>query len=584
MSVTRKQSPRKAALLSGLVIASTALSGPAFALHSSLSAAAVTPSVTTVTRLSLATGAGAGGEKLLISGVNLAEKDGSDWDAKAVKFGASTVSGANVEALSKDALEVTTPAGAAGKVTVLVGDAKKGPTYTYTGAAITVGTDQDDLDALEPEAEKGLANVEIAGTNFDVKNTKVLVGGKPAKASKGKTATATKLTVDFPAGVGGVQDVVVSDTRGSKYVGYVTYSSKSITAASYTGKAYTTLDSNIVVTGTNLDQVKSATFDAVKATPASTKDATKLTVKIPKGAAKTADLVLSTAYGKTATLSVERVAASTPTVTGVSGSSTSAASDATISGTNLSALQSVTLTPTSGKAVKITKFTDNTATSAKFKLAKLAAGDYKVVAVTPAATASAPYTMTAGVDPVVSSPAPTLSSATISSDGKDLEVNGANLSGATKFTYKKGSDSAVEVTTGFSVAAGGAQLTHSFGSGLAAGSYTVSVTTPGGTSLTTSFTVPAPVVSAPTVSNVVYDDTDIAAIELNLTGTNLGALTKVTATDADDEVTEYTTGITSSSSSAASVALEDAALAPGVYQVTATNSGGTSTAFELTVS
>ena len=105
----------------------------------------------------------------------------------------------DVTALSAAALLVDVPAGANGAVLVTVGDAVKGPKFTYA-APITVTTNQAALTALAPVSETGLADRPLAGTNF-TKATKILVGGKAVKVAKDGLALRTKITFAFPAGL-----------------------------------------------------------------------------------------------------------------------------------------------------------------------------------------------------------------------------------------------------------------------------------------------------------------------------------------------------------------------------------------------
>lgn len=399
----RNRTPRTAALFLSLALAGGA------ALTIPAANAAVDPTAPVVKRLSATKGVA--GDKIFVQGANLATVDdnGTPADtsddelaAVAVKFdnaveGATDLTASTVTALSKTALVVTLPAGANGTYTVLAGAAVKGPKFTYS-APITVTTNQAALSALEPVSETGLVDAVVTGTNF-TKATKVIVGGKSVKINKdGLKADGTEIKFAYPTGLWGIQDVVVSDPSKTVYIGYVTYEGKKPTIGTVTGTSYVEVASTLEITGgTNLDLVTGVTYDGVKAAFKVTKDdATKLSVTVPAGAAKTGgDLVVTTKYGETATKTVNRVAASVPTVTAVSTVTKNVAGEATLTGTNLTGLKKVVVTAvTGGKVYAGAKIAVVSATSAKVTLPALPAGDYKVVVTAISATASTDFTFT----------------------------------------------------------------------------------------------------------------------------------------------------------------------------------------------
>lgn len=415
MSVHRNRTPRMAAVLAGAALGATFLTttpaAQAVVHHAGLSHSAVqrvTSPTTVVKRLSMTQGVE--DDTVLIQGTALATNTAADGDpavykAADVKFGGSTVTDDETKDLATDGVEalnattvlVTVPAATAATatagapaVTVLAGDATKGPKFTYLFDA-TVTTTQSNLSGLAPVSETGLEAQTIAGTNF-TKKTKVIVGGKTAKVT---ASTATALTVNFPAGLVGLQDVVVNDGRTSLYVGYVTYTATAPTVTADDGDAIAQLPTKVTLTGTHLDLVTGVTFDGVKAAFARSKVATSLTVTVPKGAAVTgADLVVSTKYGATATYTgLDRVDAATPTVTSVNGASQSGGT-VIINGTNLLGLKSVVLTDTDGAVFRATSIRVESATKATATLPKLAADDYDVVATTVAPTASTAFSLT----------------------------------------------------------------------------------------------------------------------------------------------------------------------------------------------
>lgn len=528
MSFHRNRTPRMAALFLGATLGAASLTmvpvaaQAASAPHASVSVAskAVTPA-TVVTRLSSAKGVA--GDTVLVKGTGLATRPSSTWLAKAVTFGETTVASNKVTALSATALLVEVPAGANGVVTVLVGDATKGPKFTYAAPA-TITTDQDDLDVLDPVSETGLADVAIDGTNF-TKATKVVVGGKPAKINKEGGFTATKLTVAFPAGLVGEQDVVVVDGGKNYFVGFVTYYGKPVSMTGFTGTSYVEQPSAIELTGTNLDLVASVTYDGAKASfkkPA--KGVTdKLTVTVPKGeAVEDGDLVLSTKYGATDTLELDRVTAPTPVVTAVSTVTPATAGEVTLTGTGLTGLKKVVIKNAAGKAFNGSKISVVSSTSAKVTLPALVAGTYKMTVTAISATSSAELTVTVGSS-TPSTPAPTVSGVT-STDGEAVTIAGTNLTGATAVSIT-GTDAPGTISSGLTVNGGGTQITLTLDDALAAGSYQVTVTTPGGTSTAATLTVTA--AEEPVVVTLDSADYDADTRVITVSGENVESATKI---------------------------------------------------------
>ena len=168
----RNRTPRTAALFLSLALAGGAAltTAPAFAAD---------PPVTSVARLSVAKAKV--GDVVLVKGAKLATKDDKGtpatnddvWVAKTVKFGDKTVPTDDVVARSATTLLVEVPAAASGTVNVLVGDAVKGPKFTYQA---TITTDQDDLDDVVVSSEEGAKAQTVVGDHI-TKSTKVFVGG-----------------------------------------------------------------------------------------------------------------------------------------------------------------------------------------------------------------------------------------------------------------------------------------------------------------------------------------------------------------------------------------------------------------------
>ncbi|WP_121253424.1 IPT/TIG domain-containing protein [Nocardioides ferulae] len=399
MSVRRSRAARVAAIFAAVLLGGAALTAvPALSVSASggltPGVARIDEPVTTVKRLSNATGVP--GQTVLVVGSNLARKVGESLVPHPVKFG--TADAVVSKAVSETALEVTVPNAptevVAGATTVMVtvGTATKGPKFSYL-LDLTVTTTATNLGELEPISETGLPGASITGTNFS-KATKVSVGGKKAKT---ELKSATELTVHYPAGLVGAQDVVVSDARLAKYVGYVTYLPTQPTITAVSGTAVAELPTKVTLTGTDLNLVTSVMYDNKKATFTKSKDPTSLTVTIPVGAPVVGGvLTVSTKYGGTASTTLDRVTAKMPEVSGVVGADP-AGGTVIVFGNYLLGLKSLVLTAVDGgtsypaKSLKVEGPGKATAT-----LPPLPAGTYDVVATTVAADASLPFRLSIG--------------------------------------------------------------------------------------------------------------------------------------------------------------------------------------------
>ena len=586
----RKVSPRKATILTGVVLASTVFGGPALAATQLTAASnvvrAATPTVSTVvSRLSLPYGPSAGGGKLLVSGTKLATaaNDGA-LTAKTVKFGTVSVPTGDVVAVSTSALEVVVPAkGTAAKVSVLVGDATKGPGYTYVAPDVTVSTDQDALDDLAPSSDTGLAEATLAGTNFEP-TTRVLIGGLPTKS----TATASEITYALPAGLAGVQDVVVSDPRNTVYVGHVEYTAKVPTVTKASSYAVTEASTPVTLTGTNLDAVTAVTFvkddAAEKVAFAKTTDPTKLVLTVPKGAAKVGEIKVATKYGKTASVALERKASVKPAVTAVDGA-VAAGGPVTLTGTNLVGLKSVKVTNAT-KAFTGTVVAVKDATEATVKLPPMAAGTYDLAATSSSASASEKYSFT------VASSTPTASSVAVDAAKTKVTITGTKLAAITKIAVTPASGTAVYKPVGKFVSnADGTSVSVTLTPALADGTYGVVATNAFGSTTKVDLTVgtPAPAPApAPTLSGAVYTasaDSTSGDPELALTGSNLASDTQVRYyAEGDDPSTDSVTPASVSYATSTLTAVLAGDLATGTYKVQVSANGTTwSTASDVVV-
>jgi uncharacterized delta-60 repeat protein len=149
------------------------------------------------------------------------------------------------------------------------------------------------------------------------------------------------------------------------------------------------------------------------------------------------------------------------------------------------------------------------------------AGTYTATATDPATGCT--YTSNAVV---VTTPAPTLATLSPSSGlaGSTLAATGTNLQGASAITFTSSTGPATAAPAGYVVASDGTGISGiGVPAGLAPGAYTLTVTTPNGTSNGRTYTV---VVPAPAISSFA-PTSGAAGTPVTLTGTNLDRVTGV---------------------------------------------------------
>jgi hypothetical protein len=561
----------------------------------------------TVSRVSVATGSQAGGTVLTVLGANLAEEvveapadpapadpapadpapaattTAVSWTTPTVTFTipavkggtATTITAEDVTVLSDGAVRVVVPPSAVvGKsvVSVTNGTASssttKGPAFTYTAAAPVVSSVAGTL-----TSEAG-GTVTINGTYLGDKATKVLIGGKAAKVST--DSTASTLTVTAPAGLAGVQDVVVTTKGGTVDGGNVSYSAKPVTVTWGAPKVTVEKGGAFDITGVNLNTVVGGTFTdsaghVAKVTvkqPTATADkgkGLKLTVTVPNKAGKDAiaagegTIVLNSAYASSAPQKITVVKVGAPTITSKDVTLTVAGGSATLVGTNLHYITSVklgTTVLTAGTGYTVNEAgTELTLTvPAQTKAAKL-----PVTVVTDGGTAS--YSLP--VSAVLTSAAYDAGTKVVTLSGSGLgSLTGIKVTDAAKATvattFKAATDGKKSVATAYKTA-------------LAAGTYTVTAGDASGATFSTTFTVASDVVVAPAV----ITGASFADGTLSLTGTDLDTLTGVKVTGPAPAVTEQPG--TFAAASATSATVTGLTLEAGDYTVAGTSAGTTVT-------
>jgi hypothetical protein len=438
----------------------------------------------TVTGLHPTSGLEAGGTLVTITGVNYT-------GATAVDFG--TTPATNVTVVSDTSITADSPAGTGVvnvTVTTAVGTSAVSPAdeFTYTPAYPPVVT------GVSPSSgpAAGGTLVTITGTSF-TGATAVDFGTKPATSVT--VVNDTTITADSPAGTGTV-DVNVTTPVGTSatspadqftYVVAPTVTGISPTSGSTAG------GTAVTITGTALTGATAVDFGTVPATNVSVVNATTVTVVSPAGTG-TVDVTVTTPGGTSATSSADQytfTAAVAPTVTGISPTSGSTVGGTlvTITGTSFTGATAVDFGTT--PATNVIVVNDSTLTADS----PAGTGAVHVTVTTPAgtsATSSADqYTYTAAVAPTVTGLSPTSGS---TAGGTLVTITGTGFTGATAVDFGTTPATNVKVVNDSAITADSPAGT---------GTVDVTVTTPAGTSATSSadrYTYTAAV--APTVTGI----------------------------------------------------------------------------------
>jgi hypothetical protein len=511
------------AQLAGLVDITVATTGGSSATSAAdqYTYVATAPAVSSVTPNR---GPTAGGTTVTINGSNFN-------GATAVKFGNNP--GTNVSVISPTQITATAPAGAAGNVDVTVstpyGTSTTGAQdqFTYADAPAPAVT------GVNPSSGPmtGGTSVTVSGTNF-TGATAVYFGGTAAASFT--VVNDTTITVPAPAAAAGEVDVTVTTPYGTSFTSpsdAFTYNqaAPSVTAVSpNTGS--TAGGTSVTITGSNLTGAWRVYFGSTPAPSFTVTADNSITATAPVGTAATVDITVVTPGGTSATGTADRftytAAANVPTVTAVSPSSgpIGGGNPVTITGTNFTGASAVAF----GTA-NATTFTVNSATSITATVPPGTAATVDVTVTTAAgvsATGTADhYTFTAAA-PAVSGVVP---SAGPAAGGTRVTITGSNLSGAT--AVKFGTVAAASFTVN---SAGQITVTAP---AQAVGTYDITVTTPNGTSGTSSadrFTYanpPAPsVLSISPSSGPVAGGTSVTINGFYFTGATAVKFGGVTAT------------------------------------------------------
>jgi serine/threonine protein kinase len=461
-----------------------------------------------VTGISPNSGSTTGGTTVTISGTHLN-------GATEVSFGAAA---AMIVSESSTQITVISPAGAAGPVNVTV------TTMAGTSAATTVGrfsyrtsvhaTPRPTLRGISPSSGPiaGGTKVTLGGTNLSGA-TGVSFGSTGAAIV---SDSGTQITVTSPAGNGTV-NVTVTTKGGTSGAVQFTYA---VPAPAVTGispnSGSTAGGTKVTLTGTNLSGATGVSFGGAAGKIVSD-SGTQITVTSPAGTGN-ANVTVTTKGGTSRGVRFT-YAVPAPAVTGISpdGGSTAGGTKVTITGTHLSGATGVSFGGASASIVS------DSSTQVSVTSPAGSAGTVNVTVTTPggtSATGSADhFTYTVPV------PAPTVTEVKpdsgLTNGGTTVTIVGDNLENATGVSF--GGAAATIVSNSDETIT----VTSPAGS---AGTVNVTVTTPGGTSATSSadyftYTVPVP---APTVTEVKPDSGPAGGgTTVTIVGDNLENVTSV---------------------------------------------------------
>ncbi|KSV75556.1 hypothetical protein N185_17090 [Sinorhizobium sp. GW3] len=523
-----------------------------------------------VTGISPTAGPASGGTVVTITGANLSEATG-------VTFGGVAASTYTIDSATQ--ITATAPTGTAGAVDVLV-TAPAGRTAIGTGNQFTyvaAPTVTSVTPAMGPTG--GGTTVVITGSGF-LDATAVTFGGT---AATGYTVNGdTLITATAPAGMGTV-DVRVTNAGGTSAISavdqYTYLAAPTVTSVSPTDGP-TSGGTTVIITGNGFlaaSGTGAVKFGATTATYTINSN-TQITATSPANSAGTYDITVTTPGGTSATSAADQYTyVAAPTVTSVSPTAgpTAGGMAVVITGTGFAAAN-----PTGAVKFGATNatYTINSNTQITATSPANSAGTYDVTVTTPGGTsatsAADQYTYVSAPTVTSTSPTagPTAGGTTVTITGTGFAAanpTGALKFGATTATYTINSNTQITATAPAS----------------AAGTYDITVATPGGTSATSAsdqytYVVP-PVASSFTHGSVApYNDGSNTSVPVSVTG------------HVTNSPTNYAVG-SATTAQGGSVSIDSSGMAtyfPAVgfrgndhFTFTGTNLGGTSAPATVTV-
>ena len=249
----------------------------------------------TVTSISPTSGTTAGGTSVTITGTGF-------LTGATVSLGGTAAT--NVNVVSATSITATTPAHAAGAVSVVVtntdtqtGSLNNGYTYTSSNPAPTVGS-------ITPNAGPvaGGTAVTITGTGF-LAGATVSLGGTAATAVN--VVGSTSITATTPAHAAGAVTVTVtnSDAQSGSLTNGYTYRNPAPTVTSITPNTGTTAGgTSVTITGTGFTAGATVSLGGTAATAVNVVSSTSITATTPAHAAGAVSVVVTNSDAQSGTL------------------------------------------------------------------------------------------------------------------------------------------------------------------------------------------------------------------------------------------------------------------------------------------
>lgn len=422
----------------------------------------------TIASLSPANGPSTGGQSVTITGTNFSTTPG----ATTVTFGTLA---AAISSMTNTQIVVTTPANAAGVVTV---------TVSTTGGNATANYQYHDaptITSINPAAgpSAGGQAVSIGGTNFVPGLTTVSFGGAAATVN---AVTSTSLSVTTPPHAAGGVSVVVTTPGGTATTGYAYHDPPTVTGVS-PSSGPTQGGQTVTITGTNfVSGSTTVSFGGVAGTNVTVSSPTSLTVDTPAHATGAVEVVVTTPGGSDADTNTYTYTG--PFIQTISPDNGPAAGGQALTITGTGFIPGSTTVTFGGNPAAV-----NSATSTSLSVTTPAgSGTVGVTVTTPdgSYTASNAYTYLGA--PTVSSISPSRGP---TAGGQTVTITGTNFStSSTTVTFAGAPATITAITT--------TQITVSTPPGTA-GTASVTVTTFGSQSATGTYTY----VSPPTVASLI---------------------------------------------------------------------------------
>jgi hypothetical protein len=413
----------------------------------------------TITSFTPGTGTTSGGVTVTITGTNLT-------GATAINFGTTTA--ASFTVTSSTTIKAVTRSHVAGTVTVSVttvgGTATSTSHFRYVAPIPTITSFTPGTGTTS-----GGVTVTVTGTGF--------IG---ATAVKFGTTTAASFTVTGPTTIKAVTrthaagtvkiSVTTAGGTGTSTTNFrfVAPVPTIVTVTPLEGPA--TGGTTVTITGTGLIGATAVKFGATTAASYTVTGPTTITAVTRAHAAGTVAVSVTTAGG-TATYTPDFKFVPAPTITGFTPAAGPANGSGivTITGTNLTGATAVRFGTTTAGSISITSSTTIRAVTRAH-----AAGTVKISVTTIGGTATSASSYRFVPAPTVTSFTPTAGSATGSTT---VTITGTNLTGTTAVEFGTTTAASVTVTSGTQIKA----VTRAH----APGTFTLSVTTPGGTTTST---------------------------------------------------------------------------------------------------